>query len=433
MVHGISTQNTFQKDLGEFKRELGLQSGLGRLSPNLAGRGDSSSVSQAATRMTELMERYNSLTSINGQPIQQLRATDNRLTILWNIPYRFMSSNAFLTYILFHSGGTDWNRLFTEVYNEIGAEGDFFDQPIFRREGNAFAILSKLAGGAAGGVNSMYSPSEIIDALTAAGIEPGWAEIDNGHEVNRFYFTRCGTIRCEWGMNGTRELMNERDFRRHGFQPGDKVMLNFEYFTVGDDGRIFVPDDVPVIWGATFWFPGQEEIWGWSQDASGEWQRDLSVMPPFVSILSDEYFGRSIESGNRDFSNPFVSPSAPERYRDDFEIANAEIMNYANRLSSAIQNLKSVIHTLSQRTENNSTLERSLDSLARAFENIREDITNNNREDTEKHVSYLQDAFRMTSTYLYFLDLKINEKSNLTQAIEEARAKAEDFIRNFQI
>ncbi|MCL1884156.1 MAG: hypothetical protein FWF81_10465 [Defluviitaleaceae bacterium] len=425
MVHGVSTQNAFVKNLSK-----GPRINLGNNSPNLVRGSDSASVSQAATRMTELMERYNSLTSINGQPIQQLRAINNRLTILWNIPYRFEFSAGFLQYILFHANGTDWNRLFTEVYNEIGAEGDFFDQPIFRQEGNAFAILSKLAGGAAGDVNGMYSRSEIIDALTAAGIEPGWAEIDNGHEVNRFYFTRCGTIRCEWRMDAARVLLNERDFRRpeYGYQPGDKVMINFEYFTVGEDGRIFVPDDVPVIWGATIWSTGRGASFGWSQDEKGEWQRELNV-PPFVSILSDEYWGTSIESGNQDFSNPFVSPTFPRRYGDDIEAANTAIMNYANRLSSAIRDLKAVMHSLSQRTDNNAVLQNALDDLTKAYETIFGDITNASRSDTENQVNYLQDALLMTSTYLYFLDLKINEKSNLTQSIEEARTKAEEFIR----
>lgn len=431
-------------------------------SPNLAARSDSAAVSSNATRFSQLIDRYNSLTHINGQQIQQLRAVNNKLTILWNLPYRFeRGSSGMLSYILFHSTGTNWSNLFAEIYREIGADGDFFANDIFHQNGNVgFAILSKLAGGAGSNINCMYSPDDIIATLTAAGFEPGWIEIGNGHETHRYYFTRCGTIQTEARINIQRQFWNEKDLRTYGLQEGDKIMVNFEYKTIGADGRIYIPEGVPVIFGATIWFPGQEELFGWSQDENGEWNREH---PPFVSILSDAFWDDVVASRTR--YNHIINADILERYGNHFATVYAEIVSYAKTLSTATvsndfhaqgthrkiavqrmnQNMsESNLITLgmhlnlvretmrgTQQINNEVGLESSLQGLTNAFELTHANIIGNPPDDYQNQLNYLEDALLMTVNTLFFRSVKQNDNADFIRDMEDAEIKSKKFTNIF--
>jgi len=247
--------------------------------PFPASRRDSVSFSQDALKTNQLVTQYNNITHICGVQVHRLKAQNNVLNILWDIPYSAVHADRMLRYVKFHSN-TNWSNLFADVYREIGADVDLFSHDAFRSDGVTFSILSKLAGGIGEFINAMYCRYDIIDALTAVGIEPGWVEMRSGNHVSRFYFTACGHIKCEESNErGRRSAVNQIDFTRHGMQPGDKVMVNFEYYTVGENGRIYVPKGVPIIWGVTMWMPGEGHFFGWEQDDNGTWYRTRDFLP----------------------------------------------------------------------------------------------------------------------------------------------------------
>ena len=149
-----------------------------RKNPNEVGtaapsRRDTASVSPQATNMQQMMSNYNSLTHINNKEIRDLFAVNNVLRIFWDIPYRFNCPSHMFGYLLLFNPNHEWSIPFSDIYREIGAEGDFFGQDIFEEFPLAFNILSKLAGGIGEFINSFYSRDDIISALTAMGIEPG--------------------------------------------------------------------------------------------------------------------------------------------------------------------------------------------------------------------------------------------------------------------
>ena len=202
----VNLQNSNPKVVPQQYKTINRQStvGGGPWEKTRASENDSVLISSSS----KLMDKYNSLTHIGGQKVQQLKATNNVLNLMWNIPYRFSSPDTFMNYLMFHSAGTNWSNLFAEVYNEIGAEGDFFDNDAFHKNTNAFEILSCLGGGVGWSINQLYSHRDIKGALSAAGIEPGWVEINNGYETHRFWYAPCGTIEDEYYSNNLREHMN---------------------------------------------------------------------------------------------------------------------------------------------------------------------------------------------------------------------------------
>ena len=155
------------------------------------------------------------------------------------------------------------------------AEGDFFGQDIFEELPLAFNILSKLAGGIGEFINSFYSRDDIISALTAVGIEPGWVEIQSeGHTV-RFYFAECGEVISESSSEMFRNSINTTNWFEFGYQEGDIIETNIGNFVVNANGNISppIPAGTPIMWGATFFFANVAEHLGWRQDEDGEWQR----------------------------------------------------------------------------------------------------------------------------------------------------------------
>ena len=422
MVNSTNIQNTFQQI-----PRFGANSGASRTSPNLAARRDTAGVSSRASRRAALMERFNSVTSINGQQVQQLRAVNNKLTISWNIPYRFTIVGGMLSYLLFHSNGTDWRQLFSEVQREIGATSDFFDNDVFWQNENAFAILSKLAGGAGESINLMFSREEITATLRAVGFEPGWVEMDNGHETNRFYFAACGTIQSEKLSNQVRGVVNRMDFREQGFQEGDKVMVNFEYYTVGADGRINVPEGIPVIWGTTWWIPGTEEFFGWSQDENGEWHQEKDFWELiFVSILSDEYWHRVV--ANRAFNGP----DAEERYRNHANnMAIATANAYANNL--AISALSNSYNRVSAECQDREITINRLDNVDRArrlqARLIREMRINSSERDEDSTKSELEDELRNLAIAWETIYLNAGKDYTLADLEKSLKIKAFSIFR----
>ncbi|MCL1884835.1 MAG: hypothetical protein FWF81_13910 [Defluviitaleaceae bacterium] len=329
--------------------------------------------------MTQLMDRYNSLTSIDNKKVLQLKAVNNVINIVWDIPYKFSHSDEFFTYIIFRSK-TDWSNLFAEIYREIGAEGDFFGHDIFKKNENAFAILSKLAGGIGMFINCMYCRTEIIDTLNAVGINPGWVELNNGEHTSRFYFTECGRIVSEEQSNKSRKHLNTLDHRERGLQPGDKIMVNFEYYTVGSDGRIYVPHGVPIIWNTTFWLPQHSESLGWRQDENGSWYREEDNRP-FESILDFE---------RRDQATKAF------RYED--------MLRRYSRISG------------------NNTLSENLFSLSNAFEDVLTFLTNYSPGDTRSQRAFLENGFRNRAIIAF---------SKHYESPEEVQKQADEFSNAF--
>jgi len=243
-----------------------------------SSRRDSLTISSISTRMKELMTRYNAITHIDGKEVQNLRAVDNVLTIFIDIPYRFPISRAQDMFDFIRSGATQHIEIpYRDILNQLGTRDDFFGHQVFERAGLFRDILVALSAGVGEFTTSFFCRHDILAMLDVVGIEvPGWAEINNGGHVSRFFVSKHGDVVSERRSENTRKHINTMDFRERGFREGDTITVNFQELPIGADGRLNIPKGTPVMWGVTFWLPAHAEFHGWRQDEAGNWHSTIT-------------------------------------------------------------------------------------------------------------------------------------------------------------
>ena len=196
------------------------------------------------------MAMLNALTSIKGQPIQDLAARDNVLTFEAGAYYRLLlNSNQYM--IVTGRGGTctdvpidhiaeeyfsgDCTIFTTETYNYFKKMQDFFE-----------ALNDETTWG----LRSQFTQQEVLENCAKLGIKAGdWVEVYNAGHKNRFYLCENGIPWPEGSIEQMRLSFATKDWRLDGCTADSVFIINGKEYKMDENGHVNIPKGELVIWG----------------------------------------------------------------------------------------------------------------------------------------------------------------------------------------
>ncbi|WP_341480155.1 hypothetical protein [Clostridium tyrobutyricum] len=206
--------------------------------------GDSVSI-ESSRQVIENQKHLASLTEIQGKSIKSLYANDNVLDLDTNSYYKvqtssgttalFKVSNSGNIYMPYQELGLDENiTLPRSDYEEISKVSSMISE--LAKDKTAFAINT-----------STYSSSEIKDTLAKVGLKPGFIQIKNGSNSNKFYLTNSGLIYPEYQVEAERQAWAERNWFEDGFTKDSKFILEGKEYRLDQDGHLNIPSGTASV------------------------------------------------------------------------------------------------------------------------------------------------------------------------------------------
>ncbi|WP_146553193.1 hypothetical protein [Rummeliibacillus sp. SL167] len=184
-----------------------------------------------------------SLKSIDGKEIKELRAVNNVLEIKAGNYYR-VSSNGTST-ILTNFGGSHVGVAYGEIGNAIGVGSSqvYTDNSGAERLATFFDDLTSTAGYFA----SNFSKEENLQLLGSVGIQPGWFTVKTDERTFTHYLREDGAIYPQYQVQGQRDAFMKENLFDIGYKPGEKITFNKVEYVVDETGHINLPKDAPVF------------------------------------------------------------------------------------------------------------------------------------------------------------------------------------------
>jgi hypothetical protein len=202
------------------------------------------SVSIGAGKQHALKQKMlSSVTEVNGQPVKQLTAENNTLTINKGAYYKFQTSEG-STVIL---TGDDKGNVYMP-YDDLNLDDDSFspsDYGAIDKVEKFFTYLSSDMSGYCVRIN--YSKEETKDMLAKVGIKPGWFEVNTGSKSNEFYMLDDGTIYPEYQVEAHRGFFNNYNFFNDGYTKDSVFVIDGKDYKLDDTGHLHIPEGTGCV------------------------------------------------------------------------------------------------------------------------------------------------------------------------------------------
>jgi hypothetical protein len=208
------------------------------------------SISYEAQRLREQLMMLNALTSINGQPIQDLVVKDNVLSLEAGAYYRFLlNSDQYM--IVTGLGGTNTEVPFDDIAKEhFNSDGTYFSIETYNYFERMQFFLASLNDESTWFLRTEFTREEVLSNCAKLGIKAGdWVEINNAGHKNRFYLCEDGTPWPEGSIEGFRSSFAIKDWRQDGCTADSVFIINGKEYRIDEKGHINIPKGEPVIWG----------------------------------------------------------------------------------------------------------------------------------------------------------------------------------------
>lgn len=181
---------------------------------------------------------FNKVPRINTSSLDRLAAKDNNLVLKDDSYYSYKGKDG-KSYAWAFSDGYIGRAFSEQVLNDdvntvsAGTREDM-DQTA--------SVLSYMANGM-GGEITRYTNSQIKESLNAVGITSGRFSVGTSDKSYTYYMGEKGEIFDENKIKETITSYNETDFKKAGYEQGDKVTVFGKEYTVDETGHIKVPDE----------------------------------------------------------------------------------------------------------------------------------------------------------------------------------------------
>jgi len=217
---------------------------------------DSASISYEALKIRQELMMLNTLTSIKGQPIQDLVVKDNVLTLEAGAYYRFLiSGDQYM--IITGRGGVISDVPFDHIAEEcFNSDSTYFSEgtyKVFERMQLFFTALNQKSTWF---LRTEFTKEEVLSNCAKLGIKAGdWVEVNNAGEVNRFYLCENGTPWPEGQIEHNIFSFSVKDWRQDGCTADSVFLINGKEYKMDENGHINIPKGEPVIWGYNVTLP----------------------------------------------------------------------------------------------------------------------------------------------------------------------------------
>jgi hypothetical protein len=204
------------------------------------------------------LNAFNSLKSIKGQPIGELRAVNNVLKFEAGAYYRYSIGGGQSVIVSSALGpGTSGASIpWEDVAAEFGTDMGVFTPGTGRAFEQIHLFMLALTNGDTYYFHKWFSNSERLELYAQVGIQPGgWVEIQNQNQTTRFYLDSNGIQHSEKQSESARRCMNNKDWRQDGVTADSVFLINGKEYKIDDRGHLNIPAGEPVIYGTTVVFP----------------------------------------------------------------------------------------------------------------------------------------------------------------------------------
>lgn len=209
---------------------------------------DTVSISSQALNRGNQVSAISALTSINGKPIKDLKATNNVLTLNAGEYYSIQLDNG--QNMVVSSGS---NRTINAPYEDLVEALGIGMNDIAPETASAYdkmnRFLTALCDFSTYGLCTQFTAKERTDYFNRLGIEfPGWVEINNRGRVNRFYLEKDGSPWPEEQIENARAHFAEYDFRKDGCTADSVLIVNGKEYKMDENGHFNIPKGEPVVY-----------------------------------------------------------------------------------------------------------------------------------------------------------------------------------------
>lgn len=196
-----------------------------------------------AKKYTVNQKMLSSVKSVDGQPITELTAVNNTLTIDKGSYYRFQTKEGRTVILTSDNQGSVYMP-----YDELNLADDAFTPSQYgeiERVEKFFTYLGSDMSGYCVRIN--YSKAETKEMLARAGIEPGWFEVKSGPKTNKFYMLDDGTIFPEYQVKAELGAFNTRNWFNDGYTKDSIFIIDGKEYKLDDNGHVHIPEGTGCV------------------------------------------------------------------------------------------------------------------------------------------------------------------------------------------
>lgn len=207
-----------------------------------SGHSDKISI-DTAKKYTVNQKMLSSIKSVDGQPVTELTAVNNTLTIDKGSYYRFQTKEGRTVILTSDNQGSVYMP-----YDELNLADDAFTPSQYGEIDRVEKFFTYLGSDMSGYcVRINYSKAETKDMLAKVGIEPGWFEVKSGPKTNKFYMLDDGTIYPEYDVEATRGAFNTRNWFNEGYTKDSLFIIDGKEYKLDDNGHVHIPEGTGCV------------------------------------------------------------------------------------------------------------------------------------------------------------------------------------------
>ncbi|MFL0198244.1 hypothetical protein ACJDU8_22165 [Clostridium sp. WILCCON 0269] len=190
-------------------------------------------------------EQLSSITEIQGKNVEQFTANNNVLNLNEGSFYKLQTSSG--TTAIFTVGD---NGNVYMPYSQLGLDENLTLAPSDYGEiSKTSRLLSSLAQDKTAFLvrTGGYSNTEIKEILNSVGIKPGWFEIKNGSQTNKFYLLDNGLIYPEYQVEAERRAFSQSNWFEDGYTSNSVFIVDGKEYKLDENGHLNIPEGVGCL------------------------------------------------------------------------------------------------------------------------------------------------------------------------------------------
>ena len=191
-----------------------------------------------------------SITTLQGQKIQEIQAKNNVLEFTDGANYRFNYNGvAAVMKSYYHPSSSILGPAISDMGDHFGVEASsIFSSQDFKKVDKIAEFFSSLTSKSGLiGARYSYSSEEVLEMCKSVGIEPGWFTVKSSGESVKHYLRKDEKIFAERQVeDGCNAFMTNNLFDI-GYKQGEKITIRETTYEVDETGHIQLPQDAPVF------------------------------------------------------------------------------------------------------------------------------------------------------------------------------------------